>query len=220
MKGIRESVGAAEFMARTAIDIKNIAMKEGTDIEAWYDLGRGDWSNDEGCVSPIPHFHQASYHPVSLMRCQSRCIASGKMTSCESLLSGVASNRPRHFVRLPAMRPMFRTQVVLDFMNICRCLSALEFSLLLLVPCSCDSLQGAPPQLNSLLPALQPLRVTLQIGTMLEWPLVSNCETCHGSSGSIRCHGLRNACDICSILMLMRVRSSHLDGCEPLSQEA
>ncbi|KAK9868031.1 hypothetical protein WJX84_002145 [Apatococcus fuscideae] len=49
MKGIRESVGAAEFMARCAVDIKNIAIREGESLEDWYDLGRGDWSNDEGC---------------------------------------------------------------------------------------------------------------------------------------------------------------------------
>ena len=53
MKGIRESVGAAEFMARCAVDIKNIAIREGESLEDWYDLGRGDWSNDEGCVSGL-----------------------------------------------------------------------------------------------------------------------------------------------------------------------
>ena len=57
MKGIRESVGAAEFMARCAVDIKNIAIKEGEEVEEWHDLGRGDWSNDEGCVSPSCTFH-------------------------------------------------------------------------------------------------------------------------------------------------------------------
>ena len=51
MKGIRDTVGAAEFMARCAVDIKGIAMREGEDVEEWHDLGRGDWANDEGCVS-------------------------------------------------------------------------------------------------------------------------------------------------------------------------
>ena len=54
MKGIRESVGAAEFMARVAVDIKTIAVREGEAVEEWHDLGRGDWSNDEGTVSAFP----------------------------------------------------------------------------------------------------------------------------------------------------------------------
>lgn len=47
-KGLRESFGAKSFMARTAVDIRPIYDEAGTEVDKWYDLGKNDWSHEEG----------------------------------------------------------------------------------------------------------------------------------------------------------------------------
>lgn len=53
-KGLRESFGAKSFMARTAVDIRPIYDEAGTEVDKWYDLGKNDWSHEEGTVSSLP----------------------------------------------------------------------------------------------------------------------------------------------------------------------
>ena len=51
IKGLKESFGAKTFMARTAIDIRPLSNVAGTEVDQWYDLGKNDWSHEDGTVS-------------------------------------------------------------------------------------------------------------------------------------------------------------------------
>ena len=59
VKGVKESFGAKTFMARAAIDVRPFSNQPGKPIDKWYDLGKNDWSHEEGTVSylqpcPLP----------------------------------------------------------------------------------------------------------------------------------------------------------------------
>ena len=55
IKGVKESFGAKTFMARTAIDVRPFSDQPGKPIDRWYDLGKNDWSYEEGTVSLCNH---------------------------------------------------------------------------------------------------------------------------------------------------------------------
>lgn len=56
VKGIKETFGAKTFMGRAAIPIRPFADRPGETVEDWYDLGKGEWANEDGTVrSPLPH---------------------------------------------------------------------------------------------------------------------------------------------------------------------
>ena len=41
-------------MARTAVEIRPIYDKAGTEVDKWYELGQNDWSHEEGTVRSPP----------------------------------------------------------------------------------------------------------------------------------------------------------------------
>ncbi len=63
VKGVKDTIGAKTFMGRAAIPVRRFADRPGETVEDWYDLGKGDWSNDDGTVRAMlasllaPGFH-------------------------------------------------------------------------------------------------------------------------------------------------------------------
>lgn len=53
VKGIKETFGAKTFMGRALVPIRPFADRPGEPITDWYDLGKGEWSNDDGTVSHL-----------------------------------------------------------------------------------------------------------------------------------------------------------------------
>ena len=51
MQGIAETIGASTLMGRAAIPIKKYADNDGTEFDEWIEMGKGSFSNDNGCVS-------------------------------------------------------------------------------------------------------------------------------------------------------------------------
>ncbi len=51
MQGIADTIGASTLMGRAAIPIKKYADNDGTEFDEWFDMGKGTFSNDNGCVS-------------------------------------------------------------------------------------------------------------------------------------------------------------------------
>ena len=51
-KGIRDSFGAKSFMARSAVPIRPVYDENTKEVDKWYDLGKNEWSHEEGTVSP------------------------------------------------------------------------------------------------------------------------------------------------------------------------
>lgn len=51
LQGLRDSFGSKTFMARCAVPIRPFYDKPGQLEEAWYDLGKRDWSDEDGTVS-------------------------------------------------------------------------------------------------------------------------------------------------------------------------
>ncbi len=52
VKGIKETFGAKTFMGRVAINVRQFSDRPGEMVEDWYDLGKGEWANEDGTVSP------------------------------------------------------------------------------------------------------------------------------------------------------------------------
>ena len=50
VKGIKDTFGAKSFMGRAAVPIRPYAEKPGETIEDWIDVGKGEWSNEDGTV--------------------------------------------------------------------------------------------------------------------------------------------------------------------------
>ena len=50
VKGIKDTFGAKSFMGRAAVPIRPYADKPGETVEDWIDLGKGEWSNEDGTV--------------------------------------------------------------------------------------------------------------------------------------------------------------------------
>ena len=50
VKGLKDTFGAKTFMGRAAIPVRRFADRPGETIDDWYDLGKGDWSNEDGTV--------------------------------------------------------------------------------------------------------------------------------------------------------------------------
>ncbi|BDA44378.1 Synaptotagmin-5 [Coccomyxa sp. Obi] len=48
VKGVKETIGAKTFMGRAAIPVRRFTDRPGETVEDWYDLGKGDWSNEDG----------------------------------------------------------------------------------------------------------------------------------------------------------------------------
>ncbi|CAL5218486.1 g172 [Coccomyxa viridis] len=48
LKGIKDTFGAKTFMGRAMIPIRPFADRPGEPVTDWYDLGKGEWSNDDG----------------------------------------------------------------------------------------------------------------------------------------------------------------------------
>ena len=53
VKGIKDTFGAKTFMGRALVPIRPFADRPGEPITDWYDLGKGEWSNDDGTVSHL-----------------------------------------------------------------------------------------------------------------------------------------------------------------------
>ena len=51
MQGIAETIGASTLMGRAAIPIKKYADNDGTEFDEWFEMGKGTFANDNGCVS-------------------------------------------------------------------------------------------------------------------------------------------------------------------------
>ena len=51
VKGIKDTIGAKTFMGRASIPIRPFADRPGEPVTDWYDMGKGEWSNDDGTVS-------------------------------------------------------------------------------------------------------------------------------------------------------------------------
>jgi len=54
VKGVKDSFGAKTFMSRAALDVRPFSDQPGKPIDKWYDLGKNDWSHEEGTVSHVP----------------------------------------------------------------------------------------------------------------------------------------------------------------------
>ncbi len=54
LKGIKDTFGAKTFMGRAMIPIRPFADRPGEPVTEWYDLGKGEWSNDDGTVCLLP----------------------------------------------------------------------------------------------------------------------------------------------------------------------
>ncbi len=50
VKGLKDTFGAKTFMGRAAVPIRPYADRPGETVEDWFDLGRGEWSNEDGTV--------------------------------------------------------------------------------------------------------------------------------------------------------------------------
>ena len=50
LKGAKEALVSKELMGRVAIPLRPFHDKPGEAVDAWYDLGKGEWSNDDGTV--------------------------------------------------------------------------------------------------------------------------------------------------------------------------
>ncbi len=50
VKGIKDTVGAKTFLGRAAIPVRPFADRPGETVQDWYDLGKGEWSNEDGTV--------------------------------------------------------------------------------------------------------------------------------------------------------------------------
>ncbi|EIE26093.1 hypothetical protein COCSUDRAFT_46488 [Coccomyxa subellipsoidea C-169] len=48
VKGIKDTVGARTFLGRAAIPVRPFADRPGETVQDWYDLGKGEWSNEDG----------------------------------------------------------------------------------------------------------------------------------------------------------------------------
>ena len=55
VKGIKDTIGAKTFMGRTSIPIRPFADRPGEPVTDWYDMGKGEWSNDDGTVGHPKH---------------------------------------------------------------------------------------------------------------------------------------------------------------------
>jgi hypothetical protein len=78
VKGIRETFGAKSFMGRTAIPLRQFADRPGETVEDWYDLGKGEWANEDGTVRARPlacllPSARLRVHAVSACLVHSRC---------------------------------------------------------------------------------------------------------------------------------------------------
>ena len=52
VKGIKDTFGAKTLMGRALIPLRPLADRPGEPVTDWYDLGKGEWSNDDGTVWP------------------------------------------------------------------------------------------------------------------------------------------------------------------------
>ena len=55
VKGIKDTIGAKTFMGRASIPIRPFADRPGEPVTDWYDMGKGEWSNDDGTVGQPWH---------------------------------------------------------------------------------------------------------------------------------------------------------------------
>ncbi len=70
LKGVKESLGAKTFLGRVAIPLAPFCTIPGEETQVWYDLGRGEWGNEEGTVRP--------FAAHICLRCFSVCVAMGE----------------------------------------------------------------------------------------------------------------------------------------------
>ena len=73
VKGLKDSFGAKTFMGRVAIPIRKYFDKPGECISDWYDLGKLDWSHEDGTVrnqfgmsNSLHYFDPVSVYSVAL----------------------------------------------------------------------------------------------------------------------------------------------------------
>ena len=63
LKGMKDTLVSKELMGRASIPLRPLHDKPGEAVDAWYDLGKGEWSNEDGTVCINPRFCK---NPVSL----------------------------------------------------------------------------------------------------------------------------------------------------------
>ncbi len=51
VKGLTEVMGSTTLMARAAIPIEKYAKHPEQEFDEWHDMGKGDFINEDGCVS-------------------------------------------------------------------------------------------------------------------------------------------------------------------------
>lgn len=62
LKGAKEALVSKELMGRAAIPLRPFHDKPGEAVDAWYDLGKGEWSNDDGTVRAAGRRPRCSAH--------------------------------------------------------------------------------------------------------------------------------------------------------------
>ena len=56
LKGMKDTLVSKELMGRASIPLRPLHDKPGEAVDAWYDLGKGEWSNEDGTVRAILGF--------------------------------------------------------------------------------------------------------------------------------------------------------------------
>ena len=54
LKGVKDTLVSKELMGRASIPLRPLHDKPGEPVDAWYDLGKGEWSNEDGTVRQNP----------------------------------------------------------------------------------------------------------------------------------------------------------------------
>ena len=50
LKGMKDTLVSKELMGRASVPLRPLHDKPGEPVDAWYDLGKGEWSNEDGTV--------------------------------------------------------------------------------------------------------------------------------------------------------------------------
>lgn len=100
VKGIKDTFGAKTFMGRSLIPIRPFADRPGEPVTDWYDMGKGEWSNDDGTVrlpvSPQGHPYCSAVHRESGCSDHARCMLDSTRIQSMSWtgLTGAGANGP------------------------------------------------------------------------------------------------------------------------------
>lgn len=66
VKGVKDTFGAKTFMGRAAIPVRPYMDRPSETVEDWFDLGKGEWSNEDGTVrNPHAASHRLPFPSIS-----------------------------------------------------------------------------------------------------------------------------------------------------------